>query len=673
MKRILLFLIAWPLLTNAQPTPPANATLTVNATTGAIVAPVSAATFKSANSIGPGFGSVTSVSVTTANGVSGTVATATTTPAITLSLAAITPNTVNGITMSGSGSVANSGTTALTAFTGSGVTSGTNTGDQTSVSGNAGTATILATGRTIGITGDLTYTSPSFNGSGNVTAAGVLATVNSNVGSFGSVTAAPVVTVNAKGLVTAASTATITPAIGSVTGLGTGVATALGVNVGSAGAPVVNGGALGTPSSGVATNLTGTASGLTAGNVTTNANLTGDVTSSGNATTLTNAPVIAKVLTGYTSGAGTVASTDSILQAFQKLNGNAALALPLTGGTMSGNIVFSDTGEGVSLHGSGTVTGASGAVTVATASNGLLNLSPNGTGYVSISASANLSVEGALRITNGTMPLVLERSGMTTDNMFTTFRAYSTKTTAPGDGFGSGIIFGIIDNTGTRSNLGQIGAVVSGTSDTGDISFRNYISGINTEKLRLLSGGGLKFFSGTLLASPQAGVIEFLTDKSYFTITTGSSRKEITLNDAALTSGTIPVATTNGRLTDSGLSTASLTSSTYTPSATNVTNITSSTPNNATYTRVGSVVTVFGTITVTNTLAVASEVDVSLPVASNLSASTDLNGTATMDSTTSVNMYIKGDATNDRASIYFTSAGVGQTSTIYFTFQYRVI
>jgi hypothetical protein len=44
--------------------------------------------------------------------------------------------------------------------------------------------------------------------------------------------------------------------------------------------------ALGTPASGVATNLTGTASGLTAGNVTTNANLTGAVTSVGNATSL---------------------------------------------------------------------------------------------------------------------------------------------------------------------------------------------------------------------------------------------------------------------------------------------------------------------------------------------------------------------------------------------------
>jgi hypothetical protein len=49
-------------------------------------------------------------------------------------------------------------------------------------------------------------------------------------------------------------------AVGSITGLGTGIATALAVNVGTAGSPVVNGGALGTPTSGTVTNLTGTAS-----------------------------------------------------------------------------------------------------------------------------------------------------------------------------------------------------------------------------------------------------------------------------------------------------------------------------------------------------------------------------------------------------------------------------
>jgi hypothetical protein len=54
--------------------------------------------------------------------------------------------------------------------------------------------------------------------------------------------------------------------------------------------------------------------------------LTGEVTGSGTgsfAATVGNAAVIGKVLTGYTSGAGTVAATDSILQAIQKLNGNA--------------------------------------------------------------------------------------------------------------------------------------------------------------------------------------------------------------------------------------------------------------------------------------------------------------------------------------------------------------
>ncbi len=70
--------------------------------------------------------------------------------------------------------------------------------------------------------------------------------------------------------------------------------------------------------------------------------LTGQVTagpgSGSQAATVSNAAVIAKVLTGYSSGAGTVAATDTILQAVNKLNGNDALKLPLAGGTMTGAI-----------------------------------------------------------------------------------------------------------------------------------------------------------------------------------------------------------------------------------------------------------------------------------------------------------------------------------------------
>jgi hypothetical protein len=81
-----------------------------------------------------GSGTVTSVSVTTANGVSGTVANATTTPAISLTLGAITPSTVNGLTLTSetNGFEIEGGTTGATLTVPSNATvSGTNTGDQT--------------------------------------------------------------------------------------------------------------------------------------------------------------------------------------------------------------------------------------------------------------------------------------------------------------------------------------------------------------------------------------------------------------------------------------------------------------------------------------------------------------------------------------------------------------
>jgi len=74
---------------------------------------------------------------------------------------------------------------------------------------NVETAEAWKTGRTIGLTGDISGTSAAWTGSGNISFATTLATVNSNVGSFGSALAVPIITVNAKGLVTAVSTATI--------------------------------------------------------------------------------------------------------------------------------------------------------------------------------------------------------------------------------------------------------------------------------------------------------------------------------------------------------------------------------------------------------------------------------------------------------------------------------
>lgn len=71
---------------------------------------------------------------------------------------------------------------------------------------------------------------------------------------------------------------------------------------------------------------------------------TAQVTESGNLY-YTNARGIGSLLTGYTSGAGTVASTDNILQAIQKLNGNiAAIGTPVTSVSGTSNRVTSTGG-----------------------------------------------------------------------------------------------------------------------------------------------------------------------------------------------------------------------------------------------------------------------------------------------------------------------------------------
>lgn len=103
--------------------------------------------------------------------------------------------------------------------------------DGSSVAFGSG-GTVLYGNQTITLSGDIT-------GSGATSIATTLATVNTNTGSFGSATSCPAFTVNGKGLITAASAATCAPAIGSITGLGTGVATALGNAISGTGRNII--------------------------------------------------------------------------------------------------------------------------------------------------------------------------------------------------------------------------------------------------------------------------------------------------------------------------------------------------------------------------------------------------------------------------------------------------
>jgi hypothetical protein len=176
--------------------------------------------------------------------------------------------------------------------------------------------------------GAVTGTSPiAVSGAGVVSINDTAVTPNP----YGSATQSGTFTVDQKGRLTAAANVTITPAIGSVTGLATGVATFLG-----------------TPSS---ANL---AAALT------------DETGSGAAVFGTSPTLATPVINGLPTGTGVAtANTASTLVARDgsgnfsagtitaSLTGHASLDLALTGGTMSGNIAMG----GNAITGGGAITG----------------------------------------------------------------------------------------------------------------------------------------------------------------------------------------------------------------------------------------------------------------------------------------------------------------------------
>lgn len=117
--------------------------------------------------------------------------------------------------------------------------------------------------------------------------------------------------------------------ISGISGLGTGVATALAVNTGSAGAFVVNGGALGTPSSGTATNLTGT-SGITG---------TGALTSGSIGSGFGSINVGANSITG-----GAISGTTGTFTAGILSNDNSTLSKSVSGSDVYWLVNNTDTG-----------------------------------------------------------------------------------------------------------------------------------------------------------------------------------------------------------------------------------------------------------------------------------------------------------------------------------------
>lgn len=120
---------------------------------------------------------------------------------------------------------------------------------------------------------------------------------------------------------------------------------------------------------------------------------------------------------------------------------------------------------------------------------------------------------------------------------------HDVKLTAPANGD----ILSYDSGLGYWKNLASSAAawlLKAGDTMTGPLGLAASIAGA-------VGTAALKIPSGPLLLTPEAGAIERLVDKLYFTISTGLSRKQIVLADSVLTSGRIPFATTDGRLLDS--------------------------------------------------------------------------------------------------------------------------
>ena len=185
--------------------------------------------------------------------------------------------------------------------------------------------------------------------------------------------------------------ATGLPILTGVSGLGTGVATALAVNTGTAGSVVVNGGALGTPSSATLTNATGYPTSALSGNISLTTQVTGTL----------------PVLNG---GTGVTTSTGS---GNNVLSTSPTLVTPILGTPTSGTLTNTTGFPAANLAGTALPSAivTSSLTSVGTIATGVWNgttiaIANGGTGQTTASAGFNalspITTTGDLIIGNGT-------------------------------------------------------------------------------------------------------------------------------------------------------------------------------------------------------------------------------------------------------------------------------
>ncbi len=226
----------------------------------------------------------------------------------------------------------------------------------------------------------------------------------------------------------------------TLNGFGTGVATALGVNVGTAGSVVVNGGALGTPSSGNLANCTGYPASTPAYPLTITGGVSGALVYASSTTQLAMSALLAAngVVLGAGAGAAPFTSANLTFDGTTlALTGKLTATVSIGAGS-SGQLFRQDSGA----HGTFILTNTTGDVSLVTFVNG------SGKGCITVPSDGFLSFSSGTANAYDTQDACMGRGGA---NQI----IYSNKVAGPPTGAATSraainkSVTGIADNTAT--------------------------------------------------------------------------------------------------------------------------------------------------------------------------------------------------------------------------------